>query len=276
MLTLEILVPFVKKANNEQKVFFFKNICLCIYFGCTGSLLLLGLFSSCEGLLSSCGVWMGLSLWSFLCYKAQAVSTWASVVVAHGLSCPAACGIFPNQWSNPCLRHWYADSLPLRHQGSPTKGFIASYSPQFNFKAKPTFEGGGGSKYIAFPAGKESACNVGDPGSIPGSGRSPGEGNGNPLQYSGLENPTDRGAWWATVHRVTKSWMQLSDLHPLFGMEVNGREGSWQWGWVIANHRESITINAIDPRKSSSRQEGLEAHLGLQLLPHGRQTFTST
>ena len=52
--------------------------------------------------------------------------------------------------------------------------------------------------------GKESACNVGDPGLIPGSGRSPGDGNGTPLQYSGLENPMDRGAWWATVHGVTK------------------------------------------------------------------------
>ena len=52
--------------------------------------------------------------------------------------------------------------------------------------------------------GKESACNAGDPGSIPGSGRSPGEGNGNPLQYSCLENPTDRGAWRATVQGVTR------------------------------------------------------------------------
>ena len=47
---------------------------------------------------------------------------------------------------------------------------------------------------------KASACNAGDLGSIPGSGRSPGEGNGNPLQYPCLENPMDRGAWWATVH----------------------------------------------------------------------------
>ena len=53
---------------------------------------------------------------------------------------------------------------------------------------------------------KESACNVGDPGLIPGYGRSPGEGNGNPLQYSFLENSMDRGAWQATVHRVAKSW----------------------------------------------------------------------
>ena len=59
--------------------------------------------------------------------------------------------------------------------------------------------------------GKVSACNVGDPGSIPGSGRSSGEGNGNPLQYSCLENPMYRGAWETTVHGVAKSWTRLSD-----------------------------------------------------------------
>ena len=59
---------------------------------------------------------------------------------------------------------------------------------------------------------KESACNTGDPGSVPGSGRSPGEGNGNPLQYSDLENPMDGGSWQATVHGVTKSWTRLSDF----------------------------------------------------------------
>ena len=52
---------------------------------------------------------------------------------------------------------------------------------------------------------KRLACNAGDLGSIPRSGRSSGEGNGNPHQYSCLENPKDRGAWWATVHRVAKS-----------------------------------------------------------------------
>ena len=51
---------------------------------------------------------------------------------------------------------------------------------------------------------KESACYAGDLGLIPGSGRSPGEGNNNPLQYSCLENPVDRGAWWATVHGVIR------------------------------------------------------------------------
>ena len=58
---------------------------------------------------------------------------------------------------------------------------------------------------------KESARNAGDPGSIPGSGRSPGEGNGNPLQYSCLENPMDREAWQATVHGVAKSWTRLTN-----------------------------------------------------------------
>ncbi|CAI9154609.1 unnamed protein product [Rangifer tarandus platyrhynchus] len=55
--------------------------------------------------------------------------------------------------------------------------------------------------------GKESACNVGDPGSIPGSGRFPREGNGYPLQYSCLENSTERGAWWATIHVIAESDM---------------------------------------------------------------------
>ena len=59
--------------------------------------------------------------------------------------------------------------------------------------------------------GNQSTCNVGDPGVIPGWGRSPGEGTGNPLQNSCLENSMDRGAWWTTVHRVTQSWTQLSN-----------------------------------------------------------------
>ena len=58
---------------------------------------------------------------------------------------------------------------------------------------------------------KESACNAGDLGLIPGSGRSPGEENGNPLQYSCLENPTNRGAWQTIVQGVAKSWRGLCD-----------------------------------------------------------------
>ena len=60
--------------------------------------------------------------------------------------------------------------------------------------------------------GKASAYNVGDPGSVPGWGRYPGERNGNPFQYSCLENPMDRGAWWATVHGVAKSRTRLSNF----------------------------------------------------------------
>ena len=66
-----------------------------------------------------------------------------------------------------------------------------------------------------FPGGSEvkaSACNVGDLGSIPGLGRSPGKGNDNPLQYSCLENPMDGGAWWATVHGVAHIRTRLNDF----------------------------------------------------------------
>ena len=59
--------------------------------------------------------------------------------------------------------------------------------------------------FLGGPDGKESICNAGDPGSIPGLGRSCGEGNGNPLLYSCMENPMDRGTWQATVHGVVKS-----------------------------------------------------------------------
>ena len=73
----------------------------------------------------------------------------------------------------------------------------------------------GGSDY------KEFACNEGDPGSIPGLGRSPGEGNGYPVQYSCLENSMDRGAWWATVRGVAKSHTtEQVTLHAVIEMLV--------------------------------------------------------
>ena len=65
---------------------------------------------------------------------------------------------------------------------------------------------------MALPGGsavKNPPANAEDTGSIPGSGRSPGEGNGNPLQYSYLGNPMDGGDWWATVHGIANSWTQL-------------------------------------------------------------------
>ena len=69
---------------------------------------------------------------------------------------------------------------------------------------------------LCFPGSsvsKESSCNAGDAGSIPGLGRSPGEGNSYPLQYSSLKNSMYRGAWQATVHRVSKSWRWPSGFH---------------------------------------------------------------
>ena len=74
--------------------------------------------------------------------------------------------------------------------------------------------------------GKDSACNAGELSSIPRSGRSPGEGNGNPLHYSCLKNPMDRGAWWATVHGVAKSRTWLSNFPSLHFTSDAGRD----WG----------------------------------------------
>ena len=96
-----------------------KKINLLVYFsfGSAGSLLLNRLFSSCSerGLLSRCGVWA--SHWAgFSCFRIQVLGLYT---VVHQLSCSKACGIFPDQGSNLCLLHWQADSLPLRHQGSP-------------------------------------------------------------------------------------------------------------------------------------------------------------
>ena len=81
---------------------------------------------------------------------------------------------------------------------------------------------------MGFPhssVGKESACNAGDPGSIPGSGRSRGEGNGNPLQYSCLENLMDRGTWQATPHGVARVRHNLATQPPpppiIKGLEIH-------------------------------------------------------
>ena len=72
---------------------------------------------------------------------------------------------------------------------------------------------------VGFPCslvGKESACTAGDPDSIPGLGRFPGEGNSNPLQYSCLENPMDRGAWQATVYGIARVGHDLATKSPLY------------------------------------------------------------
>ena len=100
---------------------------------------------------------------------------------------------------------------------------------------------------LCFPGGsvvKESTWSTGDSGLIPGSGRSPGVGNGNPLRYFGLKSPMDRGAWWATVHGVTKSQTWLSEWAHLSSFPTSG----WIWithvlGWGDPNPQNSDSAN---------------------------------
>ena len=109
---------------------------------------------------------------------------------------------------------------------------------------------------MGFPGGlggKESTCNAGDPGSIPGLGRSLGEGNGNPTQYSYLENPMDRGSWQAAAHGVTKSRRRLNDshfhfhLHISYTTNINQRDMSW---WIYYFSWTHIT-NQLSHTKSN-------------------------
>ena len=82
--------------------------------------------------------------------------------------------------------------------------------------------------FLGFPGGsddKESACNVGDPGSIPGLGRSPGGGHGNPLQDSCPENLMDRGSWWATVHGIAKQSDMSYRLNNNFHISLRRKDG---------------------------------------------------
>ena len=94
-----------------------------------------------------------------------------------------------------------------------------------------------------------SACNVGDPGSIPGLGRSPGEGNGNPLQYSCLENPMDGGAWWATVPGVAKSQTRLSDFTFTF---------TFTMPYLLPKEMKPHTYNAIKQNKDLKKKEAVK------------------
>ena len=126
-----------------------------------------------------------------------------------------ACGHLPSQLSShgPPRISSHTHSTPSTEQLAPSLLQIFAETsrspwgcPISQFKALPQHQG--------FPGGSEvkaSACNAGDLGSIPGSGRSPGEGNGNPLQYSCLENPMGRGGWWATV-TGSQSRTRLSDF----------------------------------------------------------------
>ena len=106
---------------------------------------------------------------------------------------------------------------------------------------------------LSFPSGsysKESACNAGDLGSVPGLRNSSGEGNGNPLQYSCLENSMDRGAWQATVHGAQRVRQWLSDFHffSLWSTVVNGTERtSWvgKFSYIIVSWKEGLFFSVL-------------------------------
>ena len=113
-------------------------------------------------------------------------------------------------------------------------------------------------------AGKESVCNAGDTGntgSIPGSGGSPGGGNGTPLQNSCLQNPTDRGAWWDTVQRVPKSWARLKWLRcPLSAVLDQTLDVLWQ--------REQLS-SSLSQRQKRRTQDSLKKLLVYILRSRG-------
>ena len=121
--------------------------------------------------------------------------------------------------SSSCLRFWW-------------KGLVGHHNPSL-FDLQGTFlhmcNWGGLLNFPGGSDGKASACNAEGTSLISGLGRSPGEGNGNPLQDSCLENLMDRGAWWATVCEVTKSWTRLRELTFFFLSLTSRLRNTWSF-----------------------------------------------
>ena len=107
---------------------------------------------------------------------------------------------------------------------------------------------------------KESAYNAGDPGSIPGSGRSPGEGNGNPLQYSCLENPMDRGALQAIVHEVSRVGYDLV-TKPKRNPQIGRKYLQWDQQWVNIQNIQAACITQYNTPHPEKWAEDLSKHL---------------
>ena len=117
-------------------------------------------------------------------------------------------GLFCLNHQSYCAQFYQKRHLPstiVKNQNNK----ILSYWLFRNQKSTPYTKGIQNQGFPWWLSSKESVRNAGDQGSIPGSGRPPEEGNGNPGQYSCLGNPMDRGTWWATVHGVEKSWTRL-------------------------------------------------------------------
>ena len=152
----------------------------------------------------------------FNCLENFNITKWSEVAQL----CPTLCDPWTVAHQTPLSTGENEDYFNCLEDFNITKAFLFSFfcSP-FSFLFKVfnvllewnllSFIGLWG--FLVGSDGKESACNGGDPGSIPGLGRSSGEGNGYPFQYSCLENSTGRVAWWAIVLGVTKSWAWLSN-----------------------------------------------------------------
>ena len=168
------------------------------------------------GLLCSCktrtpGVWASVVAEHGLhnC-SPQARDETGSVAVAHRLSCSTRGGIFPDQGLNLCLLHWWQvlDHWATRDAPRSILTAVTSSGVHSGVRTQQTAHlklACGFKTSLVVQMVKASAYNAGDPGLIPGSGISPGEGSGNQLQYSCLENPMDGGAWRATIHGVAES-----------------------------------------------------------------------
>ena len=105
--------------------------------------------------------------------------------------------------------------------------------------------------------GKELACNAGSWSSTLGLGRSPGEGNGNPPQYSCLENSMDRGAWQVTIQGGRKSWTWLSNWACMQGQYLQHIAGRWKINLVIIKN----SLNKFFPKASGSKEEALDIYI---------------
>ena len=149
-------------------------------------------FSSCEEqeLLFSCHV-QASQCGDISCFRARAIGLRVSIAVVPGLSRSVACGIFPEQGSNLC---------PLAGRFLTTGPLGKSHNIIYIYIYFKILSSNCSLGFLHGSAGKESTCTVGDLGSIPGLGRSPGEGKGYPLQYSDLENPMN-----CIVYGVEKS-----------------------------------------------------------------------
>ena len=166
---------------------------------CHPDSLLPGPFSLCSPALTSLR-----PCWPPCCLLDKPGSCWPQDLCTGCFLCPGCTSPktrYPHG-SGPHLLHVSSQMSPLNQANLPTQNkTAAAHLPPHTQPCPCSPNPFGGSD------GKASACSAGDPSSTPGSGRSPGEGNGNPLQYSCLKNSMDRGAWWATVHGVTGSDM---------------------------------------------------------------------